>query len=129
MLLNAPGGDITFLESGDDGFTWPLPSGAGAAGGEPASIISFEVARSCNHSGEDEGVIGHCAEVPGGFPVVGRLDLGIDTDTYEATLDVNVRVGIPLEVTGRIAPAGERGARPRARLASASGSPTRSSGR
>ncbi len=101
MLLNAPGGDITFLESGDDGFTWPLPSGAGAAGGEPASIISFEVARSCNHSGEDEGVIGHCAEVPGGFPVVGRLDLGIDTDTYEATLDVNVRVGIPLEVTGR----------------------------
>ena len=39
--------------------------------------------------------------MPGGFPVVGRLDLGIDTDTYEATLDVNVRVGIPLEVTGR----------------------------
>jgi len=102
MLLNAPGGDITFFESGAEGFTWPLPSGAGASGGEPASIISFEVARSCTGSDENGGVaIAHCAEVPGGFPVVGHLDLGIDVDTYEATLDVNARVGQPLEVTGR----------------------------
>jgi hypothetical protein len=100
MLLNAPGGDITFLET--DGFSWPLPSGAGHAGGEPASIISFEVAHSCQGSDENGGAVhAQCAEVPGGFPVVGHLDLGIDTDTYEATLDVNVRVGTPLEVTGR----------------------------
>jgi hypothetical protein len=99
MILNAPGGDITFLET--DGFSWPLPSGAGNAGGEPASIISFEVAHSCTGADENGGVVAQCAEVPGGFPVVGHLDLGIDTDTYEATLDVNVRVGTPLEVTGR----------------------------
>ena len=102
MLLNSPGGDITFFESGDDGFTWPLPSGAGTAGGEPASIFSFEAARSCTGSDENGGAVqARCAEVPGGFPVVGMIALGIDVDTYEATLDVNVRVGEPLEVTGR----------------------------
>jgi hypothetical protein len=102
MLLNAPGGDITLFESGADGFSWPLPSGAGVAGGEPASIFSFEAARDCNGSDENGGAVqARCAEVPGGFPVVGMIALGIDTDTFEATLDVNVRVGTPLEVTGR----------------------------
>jgi hypothetical protein len=102
MLLNVPGGDITLFESGTDGFSWPLPSGAGVAGGEPASIFSFEAARDCNGSDENGGAVeARCAEVPGGFPVVGMIALGIDTDTYEATLDVNVRVGTPLEVTGR----------------------------
>ena len=87
---------------GTSGFTWPLPSGAGTAGGEPASIVSFEVARSCTGSDENSGVIGRCAEVPGGFPVVGPDRRSASTPTrYEATLDVNVRVGIPLEVTGR----------------------------
>ncbi len=102
MLLNAPGGDITLFESGAGGFSWPLPSGAGVAGGEPASIFSFEAARSCTGSDENGGAVeARCAEVPGGFPITGMIALGIDTDTYEATLDVNVRVGVPLEVTGR----------------------------
>ena len=102
MLLNAPGGDITLFESGADGFSWPLPSGAGTAGGEPASIFSIEAARSCTGSDENGGAVqARCAEVPGGFPIVGMIALGIDTDTFEATLDVNVRVGTPLEVTGR----------------------------
>ena len=33
-----------------------------------------------------------CATVPGGFPVTGMLDLGIDTGTLDVTLDVNVAV-------------------------------------
>jgi hypothetical protein len=103
MILNAPGGDITFFETGPDGFSWPLPSGAGAAGGEPASIISVEAAHDCQSYDEGGGLaVAQCATVPGGFPVTGRMDIGIDADTYEATLDVNVRISSPVDVTGHI---------------------------
>lgn len=103
MILNGPDGDVTFFESGADGFSWPLPSGAGAPGGEPTSLVSFQVAHDCQSYDEGGGALhAQCATVPGGFPVVGRADLGIDADTYEVTLDVNVRISDPVALTGHI---------------------------
>lgn len=95
-LLNGPQGDVMVFESGDAGFSWPFPSGAGRDGGV-ASIITLRAAHDC-----DEIDPTSCATVPGGFPITGGVDLGIDTDTREVVFGVNAEITTPITVTGRI---------------------------
>ena len=102
MLLNAPGGDITFLESGTRASRWPLPSGAGAAR---------------RRAGVDHLLRGRAARAPARArtaassaaaprcPAASRSSAGstsasTPTPTRRRSTS-NVRVGIPLEVTGR----------------------------
>ena len=102
MLLNGPQGDIEFYESSASGFSWPLPSQAGRGGGEPAGIISLELDDNCQGADEDGGFITGCATVPGNFPLNGRIDVGIDTDTFEFVIDANVSINVAISVTGRV---------------------------
>ncbi|MDP9295057.1 MAG: hypothetical protein M3O90_11660, partial [Actinomycetota bacterium] len=95
-LLNGPQGDVMVYESGDGGFTWPFPAGAGRDGGV-ASMITLRAAHDC-----DEIDPTSCATVPGGFPITGGVDLGIDTDTREVVFGVNAEITTPITVTGRI---------------------------
>ena len=103
-LLNGPQGDIMLYDSGPGGFTWPLPAGAGRAGGEPTSLVTLEIAENCNGADENGGaLLTQCVTAPGGFPLTGRFDLGVDTDTYEATIDATARIDFgDVTVTGRI---------------------------
>ncbi len=94
-ILNTPGGDVTWYESPEDGFNWPLPTGVRGA---PMHIVSVSAEEECV---EHESTA--CAEVPGGFPVTGMIDLGIDPGTLDVTLDVNVAVRTSIiGVTGRV---------------------------
>jgi hypothetical protein len=105
MVLNAPQGDMVFLETGDSGFTWPMPAGGGNAHGEPSRILSFQVSHSCHDLVADYdtgGLRPVCAEVPGGFPLTGEIGLGVDTTTYDAIFDVNLTVGRDVTGTGRV---------------------------
>ena len=101
MILNGPQGDIEFYESGAGGFDWPLPSQAGRGGGEPAAILSLALDDTCRPA-EADGFVTVCARVPGDFPLTGRIDLGVDTDTYELVIDANVTINVAISVTGRI---------------------------
>ncbi len=101
MILNGPQGDIEFYESGAGGFDWPLPSQAGRGGGEPAAILSLALDDTCRPA-EADGFVTVCARVPGDFPLTGRIDLGVDTDTYELVIDANVTINVAISVTGRV---------------------------
>ncbi len=91
MSLNAPGGDITWYDSGADGFSWPMPSGTR---GVP-SMVSLGVAQHC----PDDSEATHCFQVPGGFPVTGQIGVGIDAGTLEAVLDVQASIESGIRVT------------------------------
>jgi hypothetical protein len=91
MSLNAPGGDITWYETGADGFHWPMPTGTR---GVP-HMASLGVAQHC----DDDSQATKCFEVPGGFPVTGEIGVGIDTGTLDAVLDVQVSVESGIRVT------------------------------
>jgi hypothetical protein len=91
MSLNAPGGDITWYESGAGGFHWPMPTGTR---GVP-HMASLGVAQHC----DDDSEATKCFEVPGGFPVTGEIGVGIDTGTLDAVLDVQVSVESGIRVT------------------------------
>jgi hypothetical protein len=93
MSLNAPGGDITWYESGPEGFTWPMPSGVR---GTP-HMVSLSVETNC---ADAPGTT--CARVPGGFPVTGLIAVGIDTGTLDAVLDVQATVESGIRVTGGV---------------------------
>jgi hypothetical protein len=91
MSLNAPGGDITWYETGEDGFSWPMPTGTR---GVP-SMASLGVANDCDNDSEAT----KCFEVPGGFPVTGQIGVGIDTGTLDAVLDVQASIESGLRIT------------------------------
>jgi hypothetical protein len=94
MSLNMPGGDITWWQSGPSGFTWPMPPRASATRGVPmmVSIAAGECTATVN-----EGAL--CAQLPGGFPVGGRIGVGIDLESHDAVLDVQASVESGIRVT------------------------------
>ncbi|MEA2310773.1 MAG: hypothetical protein QOE28_741, partial [Solirubrobacteraceae bacterium] len=94
MSLNLPGGDITWWQSGSGGFTWPMPPRASSTRGVPmmVSVAAGECTAEVN-----EGAI--CAQLPGGFPVAGRIGVGIDLSTHDAVLDVQASVQSGIRVT------------------------------
>ncbi len=95
-VLNTPNGDLEFWRTGTGGFTWPLPTGGGSDAGHVTHIVGLEVSHNCQASPNE------CATLPGGFPIEGGLDLGIDLSNYEAVVDVNAAVSTPITVSGRV---------------------------
>ena len=104
FLLNGPQGDLMLFDSGPGGLSWPLPAGGGQDPGEPTQLIGLQLAESCQGYDENASALHTtCAEAPGDLPLTGEVDIGIDTDTFEATLDVNAGIDFgPVTITGRI---------------------------
>lgn len=103
--VNNAGGDITWYEGDESGLHWPMPTGVRGA---PMHLVSLAAASDCeehvvhdNPIDEEAAAASICAEVPGGFPVTGRIDLGIDPGTVDATLDVTVSVESGIRVSAR----------------------------
>ena len=96
FALNTPVGDIDFGEFGRT-FHWPFPQGA--QGGHVTHLITIGAAP--DHCEEDVPPDA-CGKAPGGFPISGSLDLGIDTTTYEAVLAINCSLQASIGVTGHL---------------------------
>ena len=64
--------------------------------------LARELDDNCQGADEDGGFITGCATVPGNFPLNGRIDVGIDIDTYEFVIDANVSINVAISVTGRV---------------------------
>ncbi len=89
--LNSPDGDITWYESGPDGFHWPMPTGV--RGTARIASLGVENGDDCQDSDAS-----HCFRVAG-FPITGQIGVGIDTGTLDAVLDVQISIHSGIDVT------------------------------
>ena len=62
-------------------------------------LVTFGAGEGCNN---DERERRACGELPGGFPLAGRIDVGFDTSNYQAVITANVAITTPFEVTGLV---------------------------
>ena len=115
MLLNAPGGDITFLEVRRFHAGRCRPARAGPAASRRRSSPSRSPARARARA-RTTASIRRCAEVPGGFPVVGPARPRHRHRHVRGDARRQRARRRPARGDRPHAPAGERGARPRARL-------------
>ena len=116
VISNTPIGDITLNRSGPEGISWRLPSDAevhaaqvdfGDDETDPTNqdtgpvirLVTFGAGEGCNNSERQRRA---CGELPGGFPLAGRIDVGFDTSNYQAVITANVAITTPFEVTGLV---------------------------
>jgi hypothetical protein len=116
VISNTPIGDITLNRSGPEGINWRLPSDARAAAaqvdfsddetdpinqdtGPVVRLVTFGAGEGCNNSERQRRA---CGELPGGFPLTGRIDVGFDTSNYQAVITANVAISTPFTVTGMV---------------------------